>query len=310
MQASQRIRRILVGVDSKGLCAEAVLQAGRLAESLDAKLDLVHGAKVHSGLLPALSEDQLAGMNAALLVGARKATVDGLKRASDAIGPGLDLEGLLAVHQGSAAKVVLQTAEELEADLIVLGPHAERSLFDFGSTARAVLSSATCPVWNHVGAARPIRSILIPVDFSEHGRCAMEYGRALAEDLGASVRVLHCYSPPEFAYSGDPDEAFGPTYVLEADSASARDELDRHMREVDWGTVPAEASFVEGIATRTLPEEAAKSDRVVMGTHGRTGFSRFLLGSVAYTTVRRSEKPVLVVPRPERSWLMVEHDAG
>jgi nucleotide-binding universal stress UspA family protein len=211
---------------------------------------------------------------------------------------------VLRVTPGPPARVLLERAAEFQADLVVLGPHSKASFFDFGSTARAVLSRTVTPVWSQLGAVEPVTSILVPVDFSAHSREALNHARALAERLHASVRVLHCYEPPTFAFDGTFDGASGPTYVVEQDRGAAEEELVRWMEDVDWGPVEAQSSFVEGAPARRIAQHAAAHDLVVMGTHGRTGLTRFVLGSVTYAVLRRSPVPVLAIPSPSREWLL------
>ena len=197
--------------------------------------------------------------------------------------------------------------DRFQADLLVLGPHARRSLFDFGSTARALLSRAVIPVWNQTIPAAPIGTILVPVDFSENSRRALEFAHTLAARLEATLRVMHCYSPPTFAYS-DGMGLPAPTDLIDHERASAKDELAHWMTELDDDPVKAEPCFVEGDVIESIVDETRKADLVVLGTHGRTGLSRFLMGSVAYGALKQSPKPVVVVPSPAQAWLLPESE--
>jgi len=71
-----------------------------------------------------------------------------------------------------------------------------------------------------------------------------------------------------------------------------------------WGSVDAQPLFINGDVRQALQASAKHCDLIVMGTHGRTGLSRFLLGSVTYATLRYADVPVMVVPDMERSWLL------
>jgi nucleotide-binding universal stress UspA family protein len=77
--------------------------------------------------------------------------------------------------------------------------------------------------------------------------------------------------------------------------------LDRATRMAEELTVPFEAHLLEGRAAEVILKEAEKHDLIVMGTHGRTGLDRLLLGSVAQEVVRKSPKPVLLVPHRRTS---------
>jgi len=256
-------------------------------------------------------------MDGAALVRARENTIAALAPALREAGLNGDrLDRALRVQPGHPAKVILKSVEELQADLIVLGPHARRSLFDFGSTTRAVLSRAVVPIWNQPVPVAPIRSILVPVDFSEHSRCALDFAHTLATRLDASLRVLHCYAPPTFAHAGGYGSDYGsdatavpdPARLIEQDRVAAKDRLERWMAEYDWASVPAEPRFVEGEIIQAIVDETGTADLVVMGTHGRTGLSRFLIGSVAHGAIKHALKPVVVVPSPSRTWLLTESE--
>ncbi len=140
-----------------------------------------------------------------------------------------------------------------------------------------------------------IRTILVPVDFSEHSREALDYASGLARELGARLHLLHCYQINVGAVS--------PYGIVLPES------LDRDVREAalaklkEWSEKPAaEGLEVETSVTPLFPSEAVSSvaeeigaDLVVMGTRGLTGLKHVLLGSVAERTIRTAPCPVLTV---------------
>ena len=309
MTSAQFFQRILVAVDAEGLAANAFLQGRTLAHRLGSKLGLVHAVQVPTSLWPGLAESEFSELRVAALASARRAVLERLRAALEGAGGSTAgeerLEELLEIDAGHPAKVILERVEQFGADLILLGHHARRPIFDFGSTARAILSRTTTPVWIQPEAVTPLDRILVPIDFSEHSRRALDQARALALRLGAALRVLHCYVPPAFGYSAGAGMP-GPTYVIDQDRSEAQEELKRWMRELERHDVPAEAVFVEGegagVVAREILREAERDDLVVMGTHGRTGLSRFLIGSVAYAVLKHSDRPVLVIPSSGRAW--------
>ena len=305
MRSEPPINRILVAVDSEGLSSQAAVLGFKLAAQMSAKLDLTHAVEVQLPLWPGIGEEQLSALLATTLVHARKQTLESLR--PDLAAAGFEnepLDELLEVIPGHSASVILHRADEFDADLIVLGPHAKRSMFDFGSTTRAVLSRTTIPVWTQSEPVTPIRKILVPVDFSEHSRRALDHAHALAMCLDASIELLHCHVPPTFAYPTAADAV--PSYVIEEERKTAREKLESWLEEYEWKSVPVESTFAEGLTTSTIVEHTKTADLTVMGTHGRTGLSRFLMGSVAYGVLKQSTCPVLVVPSPKRTWLLGE----
>jgi universal stress protein A len=131
----------------------------------------------------------------------------------------------------------------------------------------------------------PIRRILVPLDFSVALEPILRFALSLAEQLDAKVELLHVRQPRGEAPSphGDFDERT---------VRAALDEVVRHA----GGRVTA-THVVEGTAAERILERIAAIDPhlVVMGTHGRTGVARWVLGSVAETVLRRAGCPILTL---------------
>lgn len=143
-------------------------------------------------------------------------------------------------------------------------------------------------------------TILVPVDFDEPSRAAVAFAAELGHALQARVVVLHVVPPtglPEGTRVLPSDEA-DPVEVSAYVSARAKDLLVKRFTEALLGSVEAR---IEARAGHPVPSilraiEEWKIGLVVLGTHGRKGASRALLGSVAESLVRTSPVPVLVVP--------------
>jgi nucleotide-binding universal stress UspA family protein len=139
----------------------------------------------------------------------------------------------------------------------------------------------------------PIRTILHPTDFSERSGSALRLACALTRDYGARLVVLHVATPPDVIYSEGALPLDPEVFYREA-----KERLDR--LEVPEGNVRAERRFEEGDPAteilRVAPE--VNADLIVMGTHGRTGLGRLLMGSVAEQIVRKASCPVLTVKTP------------
>lgn len=144
------------------------------------------------------------------------------------------------------------------------------------------------------------RSILVPVDYSEASRRALEL--ALTLDDAAKLTVIHVWDRP--AYVGD-------STVTHADGSRRslaeliREGAEREMNEfLSQVTVPAGRGFehhlISGDPVTAILAEASKGgyDVLVVGTNGRTGMTRLLLGSVTEKLIRLAPIPVLTVPPP------------
>jgi nucleotide-binding universal stress UspA family protein len=142
-----------------------------------------------------------------------------------------------------------------------------------------------------------IRTILHPTDFSPLAAAALPVACSLARDLGARLILLHAKEPPEVVLAELESLPPEPPDVLEALKRRLNDmELPVPGLRVDRLVVEGPAA---GVIITTARQTAA--DLVVMGTHGRRGLARLLMGSVAEEVVRMAPCPVLTVraPMPE-----------
>jgi len=138
-----------------------------------------------------------------------------------------------------------------------------------------------------------IQKVLVPVDFSECSEHALDYAVELADKLGASIHVLSVIGIPSY---GVPELGVGITATMMdnmiADNQAALDALAR-PRKLDSKNMIIRAGDARDVILQTAEELGA--DLIVMGTHGRRGISRALLGSVAEMVVRTAPVPVLTV---------------
>jgi universal stress protein A len=142
------------------------------------------------------------------------------------------------------------------------------------------------------------RSILVPVDYSEPSRRALEL--ALSLDENALVTVVHVWDRP--AYVGDEVVAH-PDGSRRSLSELIRETAERDMSEfLSRVKTPPGKTFKHHLLTgdpvSTIVAEASKPgyDVIVIGTHGRTGMTKLLLGSVTEKLIRLSPIPILTVP--------------
>jgi nucleotide-binding universal stress UspA family protein len=140
----------------------------------------------------------------------------------------------------------------------------------------------------------PIHTILHPTDFSEHSAYALRLACALTRDYGARLVILHVATPPVLVYG----EAVLPAPDPEVLTREEQDQLNQ-LAVPDAG-VRAERRFEQGDAVAAILRVAEElpADLIVLGTHGRTGLGRLLMGSVAEQVVRKAPCPVLTVKNP------------
>ncbi|MEZ4297763.1 MAG: universal stress protein [Polyangiaceae bacterium] len=150
-----------------------------------------------------------------------------------------------------------------------------------------------------------IDRILVPIDFSECSGVAFDYAVDLARKLGAKVTLLHVWDVP-FLWPSAGDTmvtvpAEQPMTVAQLVKRRASEEIQRFVTDYPHDGVEVLARLEMGDPVRVIctVAEDGGHDLIVMGTHGRTGVSRVLAGSVTENVVRHSKTPVLTVRAPE-----------
>jgi nucleotide-binding universal stress UspA family protein len=140
-----------------------------------------------------------------------------------------------------------------------------------------------------------IKRILAPTDFSDTSLKALEEAADFGKLLGAEVHILHVCPMLVYALAPDvvPDDPEFERRLREKLAVRLEETAKRlRARGAEIHTL-----LVDGNPGREIPEVAKERgfDLIVMATHGRTGWSRFTLGSVAERTVRASSVPVLTL---------------
>jgi nucleotide-binding universal stress UspA family protein len=317
---SKKLPCIVVGVDDAGRSDHAMRAACDLGARLSAEVEFVHAVPVPPLIWPgtdpmrseALTEELLSRASTALsqrlhrlvpaYVSGRAASSAGGASASLAVAS--QEEDLVRILPGPPAKVILDRARVRRAQMIVLGGHHKLGALDFGNTVRAVLAKALAPVWVQSHAFHPIEKILVPVDLSQESLASLAKACGLARVLGAKVRVVTCFhvgawlaasSLDSTGYAAAPDISG----IRKAEAAG----FEQTMKGFDWHGIEHSAEFVDGEPIETILDLSRSADLIAMGTHGRTGLSAALLGSVAGSVLARSEKPVLAIRYVGRKFL-------
>lgn len=138
------------------------------------------------------------------------------------------------------------------------------------------------------------KRILVPVDGSEQAHRACEF--VIREFPDAALVLLHVINPAEAGYSAQASIPSFSEEWYERETEQAEELFDEIAAAAEEVEMPVERVVEVGKPTRTIVEYAREHDvdQIVMGSHGRSGVSRILLGSVAENVVRRSPVPVTV----------------
>lgn len=221
--------------------------------------------------------------------------------------------GEFVVRTGDPAGEILAAAEELGCDLIVAASRGRGAIgrLAFGSVADRLARASTVPVL----LVRPddaaaeiglpdLRRVLIPYDGSEHAAEAFPVAAALHAQLGLLAHVVRVVTPTSYTPLAGPMEPFYTPQVLDQllseIEAEAKDSINAAVAELATMGVEATAEVMTGTPAATLQACSDPGDVIVMTSHGRSGFTRWLLGSVAEQLVREGPVPVLLVPARAR----------
>lgn len=276
------IPRLLVASDLSGRAARAVARARRLQERDDASLLALH--VVDDDLSDEVARRRAAEARAAL------------EQALGLAGAPAEGRTAVAVRFGAPDLEIVRQADATGAGLIVLGASRPSTLGDWlrGTTVERVLRHGSTPVLVARDAAdRDYRSVLLATDFSVHARRALATVAAVAP--GAELTVLHAFDTP-FAGLLSQQERH------EADLM--RDEIAAEMQAFLAGAPAGLARITplvqmgDPVAAVAEAAQRLQSDLLAVGTHGRAGVARALLGSVAERLIAGHAGDVLAV----RAW--------
>lgn len=291
------LRTVLIGT-SLGEESDSVVRSGlAVARAAGARVHLVHAFP---------DGPQLAGPEAGLgedfTEEMRFWCEEKLREQTGRLGLGEPELSRAEAVAGPPHRVLIETAQRARADLIVVGatdsgPLAVELL---GSTADRVLRKATCPVLLVRGGLRmPPRRVLAPVDLSPLSGDAYRCGLDLLGQLGkgGEIEVRAVYALSFMDKLAELHRKEGAVSFEETERASG-EELRRFVLEngvnapfeVETALLPGEARFEILHELREHP-----ADLVVLGTHGRGGLDRLMMGSVASAVARKAPCSVLLI---------------
>ncbi len=287
------LQSILVGTDFS--------PESNLAQEHAFQLALTQGADVH--LMHVLYRPTIPPTLAALpkLAEASKnledAQVAEAQGQLDAVSEAQKAQGLSissTIGQGEAAQTLIDAATQMAADLLVLGTHGRTGFrrLRLGSVAESVAHHAPCSVLvarSHKTTAGGYKNILVPTDFSEPSRAALEIATTLVARDGV-IRLQHFWTNPfeaQALYAGS-DQAAEYNHFVETTVQERGSTLAKEMRELHPTIVFAhkQQSPTEGILDAS---KAAPTDLVIVGA------SKHRLGGVARSVVRHADCSVMVV---------------
>ncbi|MCB0301520.1 MAG: universal stress protein [Calditrichaeota bacterium] len=198
----------------------------------------------------------------------------------------------------SAADSILEFVKENPVDLVVMGTHGRTGLkkWVYGSVAEKVVRLSPVPVLTTHYFEKPFRidKILVPVDFSDYSKNAVEYAKELANRFNAELVYLHSihneFHPSYFA---------GGAETLLSLDPKLKDRSMTRLKEFAGNKHKSTCLILEGSAYHNIVDYADNNeiDLIVMATRGLTGLDHYLIGSTTERVVRLAKTPVLTIER-------------
>ncbi|MGZ8385561.1 MAG: universal stress protein [Nitrospira sp.] len=283
--------RVVIGVDWSDQAFAAVTQTFQLCHPTD--VTLVHG--VDLGILehPVVAQ---AG-NVQGYDDFRKAMVDSghqLLERTAAMVPA-EVTSIRKVNEiGSPAQLILDSAQNLSADLVVVGVRGRSRLSEavLGSVSHRVLMHGSRPTLIVRGAARKVQRVLVAIeernDADQIVKWVMQHPFADAVEF----RVVHAIIPIGV---NDPYDALGTSTWWEGAERYAEELVKSTAGKLLNPRYTVSTKVAQGNPAAVIEQEAKDMDLVVVASHGRKGVSRFLLGSVSHAVVHHVTCPILVL---------------
>lgn len=279
-------RKLLCPIDFSPGSDEALQFAARMAKELDADLVVAHVWHVpplaYGGeSLPINDLDAIRESAEQMLAGAKQQAIAyGAPRVSSRFVTGVPWAAIAELTQ------------DPDIDLVVIGTQGRTGISRFllGSVAERVVRHAECSVLVARGSYKGFQHVLCAVDFSEPSRHAMHRAAELARE---NVTLFHSIEIPA-AYGLFPSRT-DDAIDYDRRAHLLMHEFEHELHATSKVSVSVQASFGSPAAeVLQLLERDTRVDLVVVGSHGRTGIRRVLLGSVAERIVRHARTPVLV----------------
>jgi nucleotide-binding universal stress UspA family protein len=300
------IQNIIVPIDFSKMSVQAIQIARQLARRFGASIHLAHVRQVNYATdfvapvppmvpFPFVPYEQNAEQTA----------LKQLKKVATEYG--VPSAGCDVLSGAPPFDEVCRLAQTIPADLVVMPTHGRTGLKHvfLGSTAERIVQHSSCPVFVTRGSALQsdngsrfrIKTILVPVDFSSCSREGLRYAIAFANEFGAKIILLHA-TYIGYVYSCEGTAIYDIPSLQKAARKTAERKMREFVRSVNFGNVKFETVFTEGSPVLDICAFAKDHDvdLIITSTHGFTGFTHVLIGSIAEQVVRHAPCSVLVVP--------------
>ena len=192
------------------------------------------------------------------------------------------------IHSGNVVDKILQSANEQGSNLILVGSgnKSDKEIYKLGTIAENLVELSDVPVWvAKSGQQTEIKEILCPIDFSDPSKRALSNAILLAINFEARLHILSVFEP--FSTTS-PRFMIDPKVENEKLFSQFKQRMDNFLGGFDFKGVNHSVEIQEGVPHEKILESIQKKgiDFLVMGTNGRSGFSRLIMGSVTEKVIR------------------------
>ncbi|MFC2049908.1 universal stress protein [Chloroflexota bacterium] len=281
-------RKVLVPLDGSELAERAITYAKSLAKTKDSEVILFTVSAASVGQLD-------RPMKAYLELNAKELQSQGIKAS-------------IAISHGNMADEIIKFADKNKIDLIIISTHGHSGIkrWVLGSVAIKVLHGTCTPVLLIKSRAHKIsevefKKILIPIDGSPFSEASIPYVKELAKETSGEIILLRVSEPP--VLPADRSPAIKPSWeeyrdILMAEiQRQAEEYLEGIKANIEKSGIKARSHAILGKAAESILQVTQKENinLIAMTTHGRTGVSRWVYGSVASRIVEESLQPVMLI---------------
>jgi nucleotide-binding universal stress UspA family protein len=281
-------RRVLVPLDGSELAERAIPYAKTIAKT--------EGSEVILFTVSVAFVEQLdRPMKAYLELNAKELQSQSIKAST-------------AITYGNVADEIIKFADNNKIDLIILSTHGHSGIkrWALGSVALKVLHGTCIPVLLIKSRAHKIadvefKKILVPLDGSSFSEASIPYVKELAKGTGSEIILLWVSEPP--VLPADRSPAIKPSWEEYRDilMTEVQRQAEKYLEEIKANLVKSgikvRSQAILGKSVKSILQVAQKEDinLIAMTTHGRTGVSRWVYGSVASRIVEESPQPVMLI---------------
>jgi len=283
--------KIICAVDGSSCSTHAVQALAHLAPPEE--LVLVHALNLPDFNYAMVTPDLRAEVQADMEASLRKEGEGILSQAKEQLPA--DFSHVQQIHQvGHPVNIILESARSAKSHLIILGARGLGPLKELvvGSTSHRVLMHAPCSTMIIQAPVTRLRKILLAVEGEEDANIALQFLALQPFREAVNIDVFTVWAQPQLAW---------PTTVRQSELLEkqaieeAQDRMTSVTDRLTHMNYSCQTKIGMGDPAFAILEQASQADIILMGTHGRGGFSRFLIGSVSNSVIHQAQCPVLII---------------